>query len=391
MKVFLFETTNATPHLETSFELAKMHLDKGDTVSYYFLGHSVPFAEFVHKKLPLFNCSSPERIGAKLVGSNLKYIEPNLTSISLERIVNQNFNNAEELRSFKYKNYKAGLSTLSSLISETRFSNPDTNKHRKLIYKILISGIKIYEYVISEIDKEKPDLIYLFNGRFAVNRAILDAALEKNIAFKVHERGANKHRYTSDAWLQHDFNSVREDFLLKWNSCSESNRVQTANLFFQERRKGYQQSWLSFTNRQDKNHLPSLPAGKRVVAYFSSSDDEYAAVEDLVIWDRWPNQLTAVKELIELISKNTDLFLVIRLHPHKAEKSLTDLKEWLTLPFAENVLLIPPNDPVDTYALIERADVVVTSGSTVGIESVFWGTPSICLGPSLYSHLDAVY
>ena len=191
--------------------------------------------------------------------------------------------------------------------------------------------------------------------------------------------------------MQHDFNSVREDFLLKWNSCSESIRVQTANLFFQERRKGYQQSWLSFINRQDKNHLPSLPAGKRVVAYFSSSDDEYAAVEDLVIWDRWPNQLTAVKELIKLISKNTDLFLVIRLHPHKAEKNLTDLKEWLTLPFAENVLLIPPNDPVDTYALIERADVVVTSGSTVGIESVFWGTPSICLGPSLYSHLDAVY
>jgi len=46
---------------------------------------------------------------------------------------------------------------------------------------------------------------------------------------------------------------------------------------------------------------------------------------------------------------------------------------------------------MDTYALLKEASVVVTCGSTVGIESVFWGIPSICIGPSLYSKLGAVY
>lgn len=391
MKVSLFETTNATPHLETSFELAQRHLEQGDEVSYYFLGHAVPFAEFMHRRIPFIVGCSPERKAAKLLGTKLSYIEPSISQADHEIFLNRQFSSTKELRSFKYKNYRAGLSALSSLISYTRSSSPDIYAHKNLINKILISGISIYEYVLREINDQSPDLIYLFNGRFAVNRAILDAAIETGITFRVHERGTRKNKYISNPWMPHDQARAKDVMLNHWDSRQDAQKSQIARQFFLERRQGKEQGWKSFVRSQEKNRLPALPSGRKVVAYFSSSDDEYAAVGDIVKWDRWPDQLSAVRDLINLVAKHGDLYLVIRLHPHKAEKDPLDLARWMELILPENSTLISPDDSVDTYALIDRADIVVSSGSTTGIESVFWHTPSICLGPSVYSHLDAVY
>ncbi|MBA3890883.1 MAG: hypothetical protein H0X64_10145, partial [Gemmatimonadaceae bacterium] len=37
------------------------------------------------------------------------------------------------------------------------------------------------------------------------------------------------------------------------------------------------------------------------------------------------------------------------------------------------------------------SEVVVTGGSTVGVEAVFWGRPSVLIGPSGYDELDVVH
>jgi hypothetical protein len=53
--------------------------------------------------------------------------------------------------------------------------------------------------------------------------------------------------------------------------------------------------------------------------------------------------------------------------------------------------VIPPEAPADTYTLLRNADKVLTFGSTVGIEAVFWGKPSILAGPSFYRNLGGTY
>lgn len=389
MNVFFFETNNASPHLETSLELAKKHLDVGDTVYYYFLGHSVTHSEFVRAKR-IINLFMPERRAISLMGENFNFIEPDRNSVM--RHFSIKFDSFEELRKFKYKEYNAGLSTCSSLISKLRQSKPAIDKHADVINDILASGISIYEFVMQAIENNSVDLIYLFNGRFANNRAVLDAAIHTGTPFLIHERGANKYRYSVNPFMPHDFAKVRSLMLDSWTSSIESRKVQVAKRFFEERREGKEQGWKSFVTDQRKGWLPnySLPS-KRLVTYFTSSDDEYADVGDIVKWERWPNQFAAVQDLVQIVSEHPELYLIIRVHPHMAEKSQEDLDEWLHLPLPENASLIMPTDPTDTYTLIEQSDVVVTCGSTVGIESVFWGTPSLCLGPSLYDHLDAVH
>lgn len=160
---------------------------------------------------------------------------------------------------------------------------------------------------------------------------------------------------------------------------------------FFARRGGQEQGWKSFISGQKKGALPKLPPNERIVVYFSSSDDEYKAVGDIVKWERWPDQPTALNDLINICESLDDVQLVVRIHPHIAEKSPEDQLFWDSLQHDTGTIFIRAEDAVDTYALIERADLTVTCGSTVGIESVFWGTPSVCLGPSLYSRLGAVY
>ena len=91
-----------------------------------------------------------------------------------------------------------------------------------------------------------------------------------------------------------------------------------------------------------------------------------------------------------LEADHDDLHCYLRMHPNlkgvdnKHTRELYDLRR-------EFFEIIPPDDPVSTYALIKHADKVLTFGSTVGIEAVFWGTPSIHAGRSYYQDLEGTY
>ena len=393
-KIFIFETTNATPHLETSLEISKNHLDHGDVVFYQFLGHALDYSEYLLKDRVLF-CSRwlPEVRGASL----LKHERFNFTNLSSDIMIRglklPEFPDLESLARYKYENYNAGLSALSSLVTNSKSFRPCLRENRRLLEEILLSGISTYEYCRKVIRTENPDRIYLFNGRFANNRAILDAALQSGVDVRIHERGAHKYHYSVNHFMPHDFAKIRELMTKAWPAAPED-RFAVAKNFFSNLRGRVEVGWTSFTANQkhsfSRNECTSGPE-KRLVAYFSSTDDEYVAVGDIVKWDRWPDQLSAVRSLIEVVRKDPNLELVIRLHPHLSKKHPYDLECWREMELPVNAQILDPLDPTDSYSLLEQADVVVTSGSTIGIEAVYWGKPSVCLGPSLYSQLEAVY
>jgi hypothetical protein len=83
--------------------------------------------------------------------------------------------------------------------------------------------------------------------------------------------------------------------------------------------------------------------------------------------------------------------LVVRSHPHKRVKPKRDVADWIAdVDQAEPDIHLDPFSPVDSYTLMRQADVVVTYGSTTGIEAAFAGTPVIVMGPSIYDQIDAV-
>ena len=55
-----------------------------------------------------------------------------------------------------------------------------------------------------------------------------------------------------------------------------------------------------------------------------------------------------------------------------------------------NLEIIEPDSPIGTYNLIDNCDLVITFGSTVGIEAVYQGKPSILMGRALYEDLGGL-
>jgi hypothetical protein len=65
-----------------------------------------------------------------------------------------------------------------------------------------------------------------------------------------------------------------------------------------------------------------------------------------------------------------------------------DLEDWVAaVDRAAPDLHIDPTSPVDSYSLMEKADVVFTYGSTTGVEAAFFGCPVVVMGPSAYDKL----
>ncbi len=78
----------------------------------------------------------------------------------------------------------------------------------------------------------------------------------------------------------------------------------------------------------------------------------------------------------------------MRTHPHMRLKPADDLEDWMAaVREAAPDVHFDPSSPVDSYALMARADIVFTYGSTAGIEAAFMGKPVVVMGPSAYDLL----
>ena len=392
--ILFIEFWNCSPHLETALELAKRHIDGGDQVSFYFCGHDTPFINgiSVHPEdCGLFR-KLPEVRGVELINSTRLHFHPRVTLPKVNVSIPTYFESLNDLINFKYKTFQAGIGVASSLVSDTQNSRPDLKIHHDRIIPMITSSVSVYEFTKSVLESTKADLIYIFNGRFCNHRAVMCAAQEHGIEILYHERGANKFHYNVMPAVPHDLSYLQQRIKSRWDEFGKDPAArELATAYFTDLRKGVVHGWVSYTGNQRKNALPAIDPTRRIISYFSSSEDEYVSVGDLIKFTGWNSQFDAVNDLIQICQGDSRLQLFIRLHPHKRYKSAEDQNRWLALAEHENVTVISFDSDVDSYALIETSDVVITAGSTVGLEATLLGRPSIAVGPSAYSELGVTY
>lgn len=395
MKVLIVDFWSVTPHLETSFEIINNHLKMDDMVFYYFLGHELPEKHSIRKRKGKLQIKRflPERRAARLVrNSNLKYVDSyRIREVSQFESISEISH--EKLVEIKYKESLIGLSVASTLISQLKESEPDYYSHLALIRRMLKSAAMSYDACDEIIQDVNPDLVYVFNGRFMHYRSLMDACLKNRVPFKIHERGSSIRKYSILDYMPHDSDKRQDEMIKFWKNSKfeKSYCSELANKYFLERREGIDQSWMSFRKFHSEGFLPKINEGKKVISFFTSSDDEFKAVGDLHRSVYWPDQIKAINAFLNCCARDPSFQGFIRIHPHIAQKSKKDYTFWHNLDVPKNVTILPADSGIDTYSLIEFSDIVITSGSTVGIESVYWGTPSICLGPSFYGKLGCVY
>lgn len=381
------------PHLATDLEIATKHIDAGDEVHIIQCSRDLPACEPNpnHLKLRCFLCKSRRDKGLRII--NLP--EKNRHKLALHSFLREmeipHFSSMEELKKFEVDGVDVGMAVASSLISMVREPNPNVTQYQPFVKKNLLMSAAVYDAIRHHLEEIKPDVFYLFNGRYASLRPALRAAQNLGVKTYVHERAGvlNNYSLTEDTY-PHDIEYQKKQIEKYWNNESdEEKKKQIATKWFEERRGGKDQSWYSFTKSQVKGNLPEgFDPSKRNIAVYISSQDEFEAISG---WKNqlYKNQTDAVKDLIT-VDIDDDIIFYLRIHPNLKGLKNTQTRELNELK-AQNLHVIPADSKIDSYELMEACEKIITFGSTMGIESVFWGKPSILIGRALYEELQSCY
>lgn len=401
MKVAFFTGfTTWVPHYETELELIQQHLDAGHQVVQLHCSAELFAcdANLHHTRLRCERCITRRQSGLELVQGRFirrSYLHLNASDrADVARHGAMEPATLDELKAIRYGPFDLGYAVLSSLISHLREPRPDLRLHRSLVQDLLRSGLAVFCSIRNTIERERFDRFYVFNGRFAIERAVLRACQEKGVECCTHERGHDLSHYTLyPNTMPHDLAYWRRAINEAWEAEPDAERrTGLARRFYEDRARGQVQSWYSFVAEQSPGALPEgFDPKKRNIVIFNSSEDEFAAIDSSHGSGVYVGQEEAIRMLAQDLEKLGGGYrLYLRTHPNlrSVDNSQTRFLREFRSP---GITIIPADSPVSTYALMQAADLVLTFGSTMGIEAAFWGKPSIMVGTAFYGGLGSVY
>jgi hypothetical protein len=247
----------------------------------------------------------------------------------------------------------------------------------------------VFDQVTELIKRLDITVVALYNGRFLHDRAVAAAAQRLRIPLLNYDLGGNQTNFDLTIDDTHDWEALQRRMLSLYERWDPAERDALGSSWFLERTQHIDPTNARFVEAQKIGSMIELPKDKKIVVYFSSSGDEIIELD--LNWDAYfGGQENALRLLSKICSEDPNIFLVVRSHPHKRHKPTNDVKEWLAaVEEASPDIHLDPHSDVDSYALMRRADVVVTYGSTSGIEAAFAGKPVAVMGPSAYNILGA--
>jgi capsule polysaccharide modification protein KpsS len=154
---------------------------------------------------------------------------------------------------------------------------------------------------------------------------------------------------------------------------------------------------------QNKDEMYKL-FNKNVICNIELLNDGYYLMLLNSVWDAttlgmhtvYDRMVDWIIDTIRWILEHTNKTIVIRQHPaerNKLAKSNDDYEQIIQNIFGNEVriVLVAPEDDVNTYALIKKSSTVVGFCSTSVVESVALGKPAIIVSSTYYANLGIVY
>lgn len=400
MNILVFTAhTRWKPHWETELEIMQRHLDAGDRVVHLHCDGALLACDdnIEHRPSRCRECMGIRRAGiAALSGPVHGRPFLNLTRADRRELLAlpKTFTSADELKQLRVGNFDLGWAVLSSIVSLTRNPAPDLTKLGKLPAKFVVAAFCIYRSVQNYLRRHPVDRAYVFNGRLAPCRAAFRACQSLGVSCFLHERGCDVNHYSLyENAMPHEIGYVLAQIRLAWErAAADPHRNEIAQRYFIERSKGVPQTGYSFTRDQQEGLMPrDWDPRKRNLAIFTSSEDEFVSISDEWRHPLYSTQIEGVVRIVESLRDCGDrLHIYLRLHPNLRNVSNDNTRALRSLQ-SDILTVVPPDDPVSTYALLKASHTVLTFGSTVGLEAVYWGKPSILAGTCFYRGLGGTY
>lgn len=309
--------------------------------------------------------------------------------------------NVNELKKIQYKGVKTGYSVMSSYISATRNLHPKIDDSSRVFFDRLINRscnlTDAFERVLQEFH---PDRVCLFNSRLMEMRPIFDVARRENIETYSYEvEGGWSEPFVKNLFINctpHNIENLHSKYLEVWNKSElpQERKIQIAKDFFERRRNAVAAGDRVFVANQELGKLPDdWVEDKQNIVIFNSSEDEFSSLGDE--FDKYalfPSQYKGIRFVLETTKNMPDTHVYLRIHPNLKDieycyhTELAKLKDEYP-----HLTVIAGADKVSSYTLMDHASKVVVFGSTIGMESAYWGKPVILLAGCIYYLSDLCY
>jgi len=395
-KLIIYTSFPYWPRLETELEIADEHIKKEyDVTLLSCMGGLTTCPDNPkHRKLKCLSCTSRLHAGYTWLGKDratLKrmYNVSNEQRRHINKLMAQPLNCWDDLRLIQIDGDDVGEAAFSELVSHIRETHPNFNK-KNIVFamKLLENAMIVHFSILNNLIEEKPDKFILFNGRISPYRPALRVGVSLGIDTKVFEVVGNFGQYIlTDMTYPHDIVNIGKQYLMTYerSTHTEDEKNEIALKWFTNRVEGDSTEQYLFTQKQKKGY--GLYDMKNVstlkVGIFISSEDEILAIAECKS-PFYEDQNNAIAKIADDL-KNEDISLIVRGHPNLIGLNNAQTKGLLEVCSSRsNITYIPPESKVSTYELIDACDVVLVFGSTVGIEAVHKGKPTILMGQAIY-------
>lgn len=289
----------------------------------------------------------------------------------------------KELRHYRVDRIAVGLAVLSSVFELTSIHDAGTPADYGGVFDDAWTAAHLSLQVGQAVARLGYDRVYIFGGRHSYSRPFVDSLAGVSDVYRF-EQGGTGTSYVISA------ESLYEPAeLAKLIAARPVDEAAGAQWF--EERLSRSSAWDAgfFTGQQQRGLIPQALHGRPIVALFNTAADEFHAIRDEVRFGDFATQGEVALALAR-ICREEGKALAIRFHPHLAYKHPSWRDEWDFAALESlGAVLIAPDDPTDTYALVTASESVVTCGSTISLECSYLGIPNVVVGHSVSGSLGA--
>jgi len=404
--VLIHTATGLWPMLEYELDIVQRELDRGNRVIFMYCRGNVGVCP-----------ANPQRSGQSRkqryclecqsrVKSGLKWLEP--SDGRLEAVEYDQYTHTEEdsiqllmdkldrsdrsvatiKRMVNFEGVDVFEASYSTLMTHIRDSELNLEYHWNSLKQLLRVGISSYYSASSHIAHYVPDRVYIYNGRISRYRPLMRLVQRQEKELFVYEYPVRDflHYSLTRGTYPHDIgNASKElkDLFLKTapDPVIVKNEAETWFLNRSQRKlDGPQKLFLDskLVHMKDDHSLPVWDKSVFNIVFFVSSQDELGGIEENVK-DLPFGQVEAIKRIME---EFPEIHCYVRIHPNLAGVDKRFVDNLSNLEQIKGVTVIAPESPVNSYALVNAADLVLVYASTIGVEAAFQKKPVISIGKS---------
>lgn len=239
------------------------------------------------------------------------------------------------------------------------------------------------------------DEIITVNGRYIVDGAVVQACRESQIKCSLIESASSSAgKYAVYKISPHDIPSVQEMHKELWEGAGPE-RVEVAEKGLQKKMSGQDVPGFNYrANFTEKFSWNQDLATEKIAVFFPSSDREFAIFPEFIYQESFGGSQAEAFLAFSRTVKAKGYRVIVRVHPvnSKAPKELqerfAEIEDgiWSELCQTSGAEIIDSRSPISSYDLIEKANLCATYASSISIECILAGKPTLILGESEISY-----